>query len=179
MSPAFTLCAKKTHKQMNEDKDAFKEIWNYYWRKKQRTCPRLTALGPSLQLISRQDVNAKHSMNLWHYSDFLIQCSFGFLFISKNHQIESSTKVSLGCFKFPHSHTCPTWGWPVGTREQIDGLVLPSDTASMALRAAHFCSIPPPNRILRFYWTHTSTDSTLDQTGIPDQLFFLKHFMQV
>lgn len=108
-------------------------------RKNRGPVPDLAALGPSLQLISRQDVNAKHSMNPWHYPHLPIQCSFGFLLISKNHQIESSTKVSLGCSEFPHSHTCPTWGWPVGTREERHGLVLPSDTESMALGAAHSC----------------------------------------
>lgn len=107
--------------------------------KNREPVPDLAALGPSLQLTSSQDVNAKHSMNPWHYPYLPIQCSFGFFLISKNHQIESSTKVSLGCFEFPHSHICPTWGWSVGTREEIDGLVLLSDTASVALRAAHSC----------------------------------------
>lgn len=30
IDPAFTFCAKKAHKQMNKDKDVFKEVWNYY-----------------------------------------------------------------------------------------------------------------------------------------------------
>lgn len=106
--------------------------------------PYLAALAPSLHLISRQGINTKHSINLWHSPYLLpIQYSFGFLLIPKSHQIESSTKVSPRCFEFPPSHTCPTWGWPVGIREQVDGLVLPFDTASVALGAARSCSITP------------------------------------
>lgn len=51
--------------------------------------------------------------------------SFGFLLISRHYEIQSSPLVSPGCFGFPDVHTSPTWGEPVGIREQVGGLTCP------------------------------------------------------
>lgn len=149
MKPTFTFCVKKTQQNQGCFQGGLKLPLT---EQILRTCPRYISSWTIITINKQIKWKCKafnESLSFPISSSNLQGAhlgSFSSLDTVKSNQAPPppAPPVSPGCFGFPDAHTCPTSGDPVGIREQVGGLALPSAVALMASGAAQSCSTTHP-----------------------------------